>query len=80
MSDPKPQGNHFNEEITPRKVEPDTRENPSGHLGAEDAEIQDNAQEAESQTPRITAPEVLDHQSRSTKETLEEFKKDMTGG
>jgi hypothetical protein len=78
-----PEGRHFNEDVKPRHSEPEaeTAENPHAHLGAEDV---DDDEEAKAQgkhvTTGITAPQIRDDASDAEEETLEEIKKDMTGG
>jgi hypothetical protein len=78
-----PEGRHFNENVEPRHSESksETAENPNAHLGAEDV---DNDEEAKARgkhaTTGITAPQIREEASDAEKETLEEIKKDMTGG
>ncbi len=70
MSDEKPKGKDTTE----------ARENPTGHLGAEEVVTENNKPTADSQTTPVTAPEIVHDKSRTEKETLDEFKEDMTGG
>jgi hypothetical protein len=78
-----PEGRHFNEDVEPRRSElkPGTANDPNAHLGAEDV---DDDEEAKAQgkhvTTGITAPQIRDNASEAEEETLEEIKKDMTGG
>jgi hypothetical protein len=78
-----PEGRHFNENIEPRRSEqkPGKAENPNAHLGAEEVD-DDEAVKAQGKhvTTGITAPQIREEASEAEQETLDETKKDMTGG
>lgn len=78
-----PEGRHFNENVEPRRPEPraKTTENPNAHLGAEDVDDDEEAKaRGKHVTTGITAPQIREEASDAEEETLEEIKKDMTGG
>jgi hypothetical protein len=92
----KPDGRHFNEDVVPRrqKLESDPEQAPNAHLGAEDIPpeeakepefVDSNAgqnedAEAIRKTTSITAPEIREERTEEEEETLDEIKRDMTGG
>ena len=84
-----PEGRHFNENVEARHhpEEGDTKPKPSAHLGAEDitpedAAAQDNDEEtgATRRTTSVTAPEIQEEKTEEEEETLDQIKRDMTGG
>jgi hypothetical protein len=90
----KPEGRHFNENVEARHqpVEGDTKPKPSAHLGAEDITPEDADAQAETdqdqdeetgatrQTTSVTAPEIQEEKTEEEEETLDQIKRDMTGG
>lgn len=78
----KPEGKHFNEDITARRQESDHnfRSDPDAYLGAEEVDSDRSMSSVDSDVTPVTAPQIVEEQSKSEKETLEEFEKDMTGG
>jgi hypothetical protein len=92
----KPEGRHFNENVEARHQpeEGDTKPKPSAHLGAEDItpedtdaqdqpemhQEQDEHKGTTRQTTSVTAPEIKEEKTEEEEETLDQIKRDMTGG
>lgn len=77
-----PQGKHFNENVTDRRQSSDHNHasDPDAYLGAEEVDSDRSMSSVDNHSTSITAPEIVEEQSQAEKETLEEFKEDMTGG
>ncbi len=77
------EGRHFNENVRPRHpgLNPEIESDPDAYLGAEEVDDDESMSSVSSHsTTGITAPEVRQDITEEEEETLEEIKRDMTGG
>lgn len=78
-----PEGKHFNEGVTARRQKGDHnfQSDPDAYLGAEEVDDDESMSSVSGRsTTGITAPEIREELEEEEEETLEEIKKDMTGG